>query len=63
MLTAVNRDLGSGELGFLHDAAYTGGLDLYHSWKQKTWFVSFKIRFSAPSTGAPKPSSGPRRPR
>jgi hypothetical protein len=31
MLTAVNRRLGNDGLDFLHAAAYTGGVDFFHS--------------------------------
>jgi hypothetical protein len=43
MLTAVNRRLDDPQLDFLHDQAYTGGLDVYHSWKQKTFYFSLKL--------------------
>jgi hypothetical protein len=43
MVTAVNRRLDDDHLGFLHDRAYTGGLDLFHSWKAKTYYVSLKF--------------------
>ncbi len=46
MLTSVNRSLGDPDLNFLHNSAYTGGLDLYHTWKDKTYFVSFNTVFS-----------------
>ncbi len=43
MVTAVTRRLGDGQLDFLHGQAYTGGLDFYHSWKQKTFYFSLKL--------------------
>lgn len=43
MMTAVNRSLRDEGLEFLHDAAYTGGLDLFHSWKDKNYYVSLKL--------------------
>lgn len=43
MATAVNRRLDDAHLGFLHDQAYTGGLDFYHSWKKKTYYLSLKL--------------------
>jgi len=46
MLTATNRSLRDDSLGFLHDAAYTGGLDFFHSWKNKTYYFSMKTVFS-----------------
>jgi len=42
MLTAVNRRLSGSGLDFLHRAAYAGGIDLYHSWSNKNFYVSFK---------------------
>jgi hypothetical protein len=42
MLTAVNRSLGSDDLQFLRGAAYAGGIDLYHSWNNKNYYLSFK---------------------
>jgi hypothetical protein len=42
MVTAVNRNLGDSELSFLHGQAYTGGVDFYHTWDKKNWFLSFK---------------------
>jgi hypothetical protein len=33
-------------LNFLHRAAYTGGVDVYHSWKNKIYFISFNAVFS-----------------
>jgi hypothetical protein len=46
MMTAVNRNLKDETLSFLHDSAYTGGLDFYHAWRNKTYFVSLKTIFS-----------------
>lgn len=42
MLTATNRFPKETDtnLNFLHRAAYTGGVDAYHSWKNKTYFIS-----------------------
>jgi hypothetical protein len=42
MMTAVNRSLKDERLSFLHDAAYAGGIDLFHSWKDKNYYVSLK---------------------
>ncbi len=42
MLTAVNRSRADDGLDFLHRAAYAGGIDLYHSWKDKNYYVSLK---------------------
>jgi hypothetical protein len=46
MLTAVNRNLRDGNLSYLHGAAYTGGVDIFHSWKNKTYYFSLKAVFS-----------------
>ncbi|MFC2169556.1 DUF5916 domain-containing protein [Acidobacteriota bacterium] len=46
MLTATNRNIKNEDLNFLHNAAYTGGLDFYHSWKDKTYYFSIKTLFS-----------------
>jgi len=42
MLTATNRSLRDESLSFLHGAAYTGGVDIFHSWKNKNYYVSLK---------------------
>ncbi|MGD2295439.1 MAG: DUF5916 domain-containing protein [Candidatus Aminicenantes bacterium] len=46
MLTSTNRNITDPNLDFLHNSAYTGGVDLYHTWKDKTYFVSFNAVFS-----------------
>ncbi len=46
MATATNRNLKDPTLNFLHDAAYSGGLDFSHSWKDRTYFVEAKLVFS-----------------
>ncbi|MFH2107340.1 MAG: DUF5916 domain-containing protein [Chrysiogenia bacterium] len=46
MLTAVNRNLGEPNLDTLHKAAFSGGLDIFHSWKKKTYYFSLKTVFS-----------------
>jgi hypothetical protein len=46
MVTATNRNLKNEELNFLHDAAYTGGFDFIHQWKNKTYYISLKTVFS-----------------
>lgn len=46
MFTAVNRDINNPELDYLHRAAYTGGLDFQHRWKDRTWYVAAKTIFS-----------------
>lgn len=46
IFTAVNRDLNNPDLLFLHRAAYTGGLDLEHNWKDKTYTIRAKLLYS-----------------
>lgn len=46
MVTATNRSLGNDNLRFLHDGAYSGGFDFMHSWRSKTYALSFNTVFS-----------------
>jgi hypothetical protein len=46
MVTAVNRDIQDPALDFLHAAAYTGGIDLLHTWKNSSYYVSANSVFS-----------------
>ena len=46
MITAVNRDITNPALNYLPTAAYTGGLDFSHKWKDRTWYVAGKAEFS-----------------
>jgi hypothetical protein len=46
MLTATNRNINDPRLKWLHDNAYSGGLDFVHNWKQRTYYVSAKTLFS-----------------
>jgi hypothetical protein len=46
MVTAVNRDIRDEALDFLHGSAYTAGIDFYHSWKNRSYFVSANSVFS-----------------
>ncbi len=46
MFTAVNRDIENPDLNFLHTAAYTGGIDFQHNWKERTWYVAGNAEFS-----------------
>lgn len=44
IFTAVNRDLEDPALaGFLHSAAYVGGLDFIQHWKDREWFLTGTI--------------------
>jgi len=46
MFTATNRKIKNEELNFLHDAAYSGGFDFIHQWKDKMYYFSLKTVFS-----------------
>lgn len=46
IITAVNRDINNQTLDYLHTAAYTGGIDFKHSWKERTWYVAGNAEFS-----------------
>jgi hypothetical protein len=40
IITAVNREIDSPALEYLHKSAYTAGLDFQHSWKERTWYLA-----------------------
>ncbi len=46
IITSVNRDINTPELGFLPRTAITGGLDFKHYWKKRTWYVAGNTEFS-----------------
>jgi hypothetical protein len=46
MITAVNRNIKNPELDYLHTAAYAGGIDFKHTWKERTWYVAGAGTFS-----------------
>ncbi len=46
MFTATNRKLDGTGLDFLHETAYTGGLDFLQRWKDKTWYASGNLVLS-----------------
>jgi hypothetical protein len=46
IFTSVNRDITSQNLNYLPSAAYTGGLNFKHTWKERTWYVSGNTEFS-----------------
>lgn len=46
MFTATNRKIEDNRLNWLHDEAYSGGLDFLHHWKKRTYYVSGKGSFS-----------------
>ncbi|MEM9663692.1 MAG: DUF5916 domain-containing protein, partial [Bacteroidota bacterium] len=45
LVTATHRQLTEG-LGFLHEAAYTGGVDAKHQWKNRTWYLGGNVVWS-----------------
>ena len=46
MFTATNRRITKPHLRFLNRAAYTGGFDFHHEWKDRTYFFSMRTAFS-----------------
>lgn len=46
ILTSVNRDITNPALNYLPTAAYTGGIDFRHNWKERTWYLSANTEFS-----------------
>ena len=46
IVTAVNRDITNPALNYLPNAAYTGGIDFRHNWKERTWYVTGNTEFS-----------------
>lgn len=46
MFTATNRKIEDPRLNWLHDEAYSGGVDLTHHWKKRMYYVSGKGTFS-----------------
>ncbi|MCS3797252.1 DUF5916 domain-containing protein [Niastella sp. OAS944] len=44
IFTAVNRDNGLNDL--LHRSAYSGGLDFFHTWKNRIWYIRGNVVFS-----------------
>lgn len=46
MITATNRDIKTENLNFLNKAAYSGGIDFRHQWKDKTYKFELKGSFS-----------------
>ncbi|HMI07890.1 MAG TPA: DUF5916 domain-containing protein [Flavobacterium sp.] len=43
MFTATNRNLEGTEMDFLHSAAYTGGLDFKHNWKNRKYYLTGNV--------------------
>ena len=46
IMTAVNRDITNPALNYLPTAAYTGGIDFSHNWKERIWYVTANAEFS-----------------
>ncbi len=46
MLTATNRKIDDPRLAWLHEAAYSGGFDVLHHWKNRMYYVSARGLFS-----------------
>jgi hypothetical protein len=46
IITAVNRDIKNPVLDYLPTAAYTGGIDFSHKWKERTWYLTANAEFS-----------------
>lgn len=46
MFTATNRKIVDPQLEFLHQDAYTGGVDFVHNWKERKYSVRFNGVFS-----------------
>ncbi|HEX2394409.1 MAG TPA: DUF5916 domain-containing protein [Bacteroidales bacterium] len=46
IVTAVNRNIDNPALNYLHTAAYTGGIDFKHSWKERAWYFAGNVEFS-----------------
>ncbi len=46
MLTAVNRNIEEKQLDYLHQSAYTGGIDFVHKWHNKDWEIDVSSYFS-----------------
>ena len=46
MFTATNRKIDTKNLNWLHTEAYSGGVDVTHNWKDRTYYVSAKALMS-----------------
>lgn len=46
IFTAVNRNLDQEQLNYLHQSAYSGGIDFVHKWHNKDWEFNFSSYFS-----------------
>lgn len=46
MVTATNRNINHSYLDFLNRSGYSGGIDINHQWRDKTYFFNLKTAFS-----------------
>jgi len=46
IFTATNRDRLTENVDFLHDAAYSGGLDFKHQWNNRDWYLGGNLILS-----------------
>jgi hypothetical protein len=46
IITAVNRNIENPAMNYLPSAAYTGGIDFLHTWKEREWYVAGNAEFS-----------------
>jgi len=46
IVTATNRKISASHLNFLHDQAYTGGVNFKHRWNDRNYMFSFRGVFS-----------------
>ncbi|NOU16256.1 MAG: hypothetical protein HOO91_01680 [Bacteroidales bacterium] len=46
MFTSVNRNISNPAMNYLHKAAYAGGIDFKHSWKDRIYYISATSTFS-----------------
>lgn len=46
MVTAVNRNIKNQDMDYLHKAAYSGGVDFLHYWKERSYYIGAKGLFS-----------------
>jgi len=46
IFTSVNRKIDDDHLNYLNESAYSGGLDYYQQWKDKTYYIKATVAFS-----------------
>ncbi len=46
IVTAVNRNIENPAMNYLPSAAYTGGINFRHNWKERTWYVEGNAELS-----------------